>query len=65
MKKDYVVALRIEQDIGQKIEDLADAKHVPVGQILRWAILKYVEDKEIHREEEITPCKPTTNSSTE
>lgn len=68
-KKSYVVALRIELEIGQKIEDLADAKQVPVGQILRWAILKYIEDEEIHSREKTADATgkrtPQTNSGTD
>lgn len=65
VKKSYVVALRIEQDIGQKLEDLANTDSVPVGQILRWAVLRYIDWREIHSREEVTPCPQKTNSSNE
>lgn len=63
VKKDYVVALRIEPDIGVKIEDLAKAKHVPVGQIVRWAVLAYIEDEEIHSAEKAKDGKRTARAN--
>lgn len=46
MAKDVKISLRLDEEVKQKLEDLAQEQDMSVSQIVRAAIKQYIQKKE-------------------